>query len=191
MNRGTWKSSERRSSGKLGTKRTSLSGGNGKVSRSDSMSNYWFLENKAVKNEPFFSTFNKAQSYSKTLSKRFGREIIPLFIVESAEEPIAFLPFNTFAAICNGPEPSPHEPNYSDIFLSKRFYINYIYDKDYPRKTLFENTVKLAELEKKVPIVCVHVLNKVNDIAMISLEQLARHLLPIAVVEPVVVSNDK
>lgn len=57
----TWKEVERRFAGYFGSQRTALSGGNGKVSRSDSLHPALFIETKQRKRSEVASWFWKAR----------------------------------------------------------------------------------------------------------------------------------
>ncbi len=172
-----FKENEMRHGKLVGSTRTPLSGGNSKITRSDTLSDYWFVESKLRGKFPFFEVFNELQSKVRSVNLRTGSNRTPLYIIESGEEKLAVMLFKEFSRIVNAPEPSPHEPVYGEVFLSDRFYIVHLYDKDYPGKTLFWETVEKAEAENKVPLVGMHVKGKQNDLVMMKLETLARHIL--------------
>lgn len=177
-----FKENEMRHGRLVGSTRTPLSGGNSKITRSDTLSGYWFVESKLKGKFPFFEIFNELQGKVKSVNLRTGSSRTPLYIIESGEEKLAVMLFKEFARIVNAPNPSPHDPDYGEIFLGDRFYIVHLYDKDYPARTLFWETVEKAEKENKVPLVGMHVKGKQNDLVMLKLEVLATHIV---VQEPV------
>lgn len=65
----SWKALERRVAALLDTQRTALSGSNGKLTRSDTMSDKYFVEVKYRKYIPFFSTFEETRILAKKEKK--------------------------------------------------------------------------------------------------------------------------
>jgi len=67
-----WKAFERRMSSDWGTVRTALSGGNGKITRSDSHHKRLFLEGKLNVNSPFWRLYLK----SKEMADKEGKAVV-------------------------------------------------------------------------------------------------------------------
>ena len=178
--RGAWKNTERRHSGHLGTTRAPLSGSNGKVTASDSMSDYWFLETKHRTNFPFYREFSRAIEKANCMKRR------PIVVFNIDRDQFAILKFRDFAGAVS---PAAHEPDPAELFLSGKWYIQMRYEKQFPFRQLFLETAKKASLEGKIPIVGIHVSGKKNDMLLTGLDILLRHLNLSTVAEVDVVSK--
>lgn len=69
MHRGTWKAKERKVAGFFGSKRTSLSGGNSKITRSDTMHEHLFIEVKHRKTSSVWKLFEQTKEMAKAEGK--------------------------------------------------------------------------------------------------------------------------
>lgn len=81
MNRNTWKAWERRVSKFFGTTRTALSGGNSKITRSDTLHPDLYIEHKAHKRWALFSLYRNTKTYAKHENK------IPIVTLSELNKP--------------------------------------------------------------------------------------------------------
>ncbi len=75
MPRSTWKNNERVVARKLGTERTPLSGGNSKITSSDTLHEKFYVEVKQRKKIPFYTTFKETVEKAKKENK------IPMVVI--------------------------------------------------------------------------------------------------------------
>lgn len=68
--RNTWKQLERRVARHLNTERTPLSGGNSRITESDTLSDKYYCEVKLRKRIPAYKLFNDTQNKAKKEGKR-------------------------------------------------------------------------------------------------------------------------
>ena len=167
--RSAWKNSERRHSRLIGTERAPLSGSNGKITASDSLSRYWFLETKHRTDFPLYIDFGRIVAKANDLGRK------PLMVFNSEGSQFAVLKFRDFSEMAY---PEPHDPDPASVFLSPKWYIQMRYEKQFPFKQLFSETAEKARLEGKVPIVGIHVSGKRNDMLLTTLEIFLAHLIP-------------
>ena len=81
----SWKAVERKIAQKFGTTRTPLSGGNGKVTRSDTLHDSLFIEIKHSKRPPGVLLFRKV----KELARREGK--IPILVYKHKGTPLEYV----------------------------------------------------------------------------------------------------
>lgn len=67
--RSTWKSRERQAAAMFGSERTPLSGGNSKITRSDSLHGDLFVETKLRRHHAVFSLFREVEKLAAAESK--------------------------------------------------------------------------------------------------------------------------
>ena len=85
MNRSNWKGDERKIAAAFGTQRTSLSGGNGKISRSDTMHKTLFVECKKRKRHALHSLWRGTNE----LAKREGKT--PVVALRELGSPVTLI----------------------------------------------------------------------------------------------------
>lgn len=83
MNRSTWKKGESRIAAHFGTTRTPLSGGNSKVTCSDSFHSKLYIETKHSKRPPASKLWQK----TKELAKKEGKTPLLVFIPKGSPNP--------------------------------------------------------------------------------------------------------
>lgn len=83
MNRRTWKQGENRVASYFGSTRTPLSGGNSKITCSDSLHPTIFIETKHSKRPPAYNLWQK----TKALAKAEGKTPLLVFIPKGSPNP--------------------------------------------------------------------------------------------------------
>jgi len=78
MSNQAWKQLERRVAKFFGTVRTPLSGGNSRITRSDSLHNKLFIEIKSRRKVPFLKQFRETIKQAKQENK------LPVFVIHEA-----------------------------------------------------------------------------------------------------------
>ncbi len=173
--RNAWKNTERRHSRLIGTTRTPLSGSNGKVTSSDSFSNYWYLESKHRSSFPVFEGFMEISG------KALDRDLKPAIVYHKTgfHNPFAdrfvMMKFMDFVSSTDAIHPAAHEPDLEAFFLGK-WYLEHRYVGDPPLLTLFNETAVKATEEGKVPIIGIHVSGRKTDLVFTSLDIFLRHV---------------
>lgn len=172
--RSAYKKTEARHSAKLGTVRTPLSGSNSKMTRSDSLSTYWFMESKLRAQFPFVKKFFRLCDIAK------ARGRMPIFIIHKDGEQYIAMKFNDFVKITHPFKPSIHAPNFERFYRGQDWYVESIYlDKqEMALVSLFNRTARFARQENKVPILIMHPKGKQRDILFTGLDILLRHISP-------------
>jgi hypothetical protein len=93
--KGTWKALERRIAESFGTTRTPLSGSNGKITSSDTLSGEYYIEAKLRNKVPFYKTFLKTQQQARLENKK----PIVVFHKKGSMQNIVMLELNDFLEI--------------------------------------------------------------------------------------------
>ena len=174
--RNAWKNTERRHSRLIGTTRTPLSGSNGKVTSSDSFSNYWYLESKHRSSFPAFEGFMEVSE------RALGRNLKPAIVYHKTgfHNPFAdrfvMMKFMDFVSSTAAIHPAAHESDLESFFLGN-WYIENRYVSDPPLLTLFNDTSVKAAQEDKVPIIGIHVSGRKTDLVFTSLDIFLRHVI--------------
>jgi hypothetical protein len=161
-----WKASERRNSRKIdNVGRTPLSGSNGAITASDSLSEYWFLENKLRANVALFNLFSHVNDLAIRRKKK------PLMVFFSNGEKYAVFRIKEFGILTT----QMHLPRYDSIFDGS-WYVETEYNDRMPYRDLYEKTAEKAKLENKVPLVIIHPKAKQNDMVIMTLNSFLSHL---------------
>ncbi len=177
----TWKRSEARSAKRIGSVRTPLSGSNGKLTASDSLSGYWFMENKLKATVTLFNMFHTVYDMAKHRKKE------PLMIFFSKGEKYAVFSVKKFYLTTN-----MHLPRYDSLF-DGNWYIDMQYNEMMPYRHLYIKTAEKAAKEKKVPIVIIHKKGMQIDIGIMELSLFLSHLpsLPAVITVPEAIAARK
>ena len=154
-------------------KRTPLSGGNSSITRSDTLSEYWFIESKLRTKVPF------QRHFKVNNEKALAHGRLPLCIYVSGGISYVFLKYVDFIDAVNALHPQIGNSTTDDLFFCSRWYVWTEYNKTMPFKDTFMDTQKKAAVEKKVPVVVIHEKGKRNDICLLTLVDFISHLQPL------------
>ena len=157
----------------VGVKRTPLSGGNSSITRSDSLSTYWFIESKLRSKIPFLKDF-RAES-----DKAITRGRMPLCIYVSGGISYAFLKYTDFIDAVNALHPQIGNSTTDDLFFCSKWFVWTEYNESMPFKDTFMDTQKKAASERKIPVVVIHEKGKKSDICLLTLVDFVNHLQPL------------
>ncbi len=160
-----WKKSESKSSKKIDNiRRTPLSGSNGAITASDSLSDYWFLENKMRATVALFKVFQHVNGLALSRKKK------PLMIFFSNGQKYAVFRLKEFNLTKR-----MHVPHYDQLF-NGQWYIETEYSERMPYRELYVQTAEKAKGESKIPLVVVHPKGKQNDMVIMDLDLFLSHL---------------
>ncbi len=157
----------------VGVKRTPLSGGNSSITRSDTLSEYWFIESKLRAKVPFQKTF---RAYNERAN---AHRRLPLCIYVSGSISYVFLKYTDFIDAVNALHPRIGNSTTDDLFFCSRWFVWTEYNESMPFKDTFMDTQKKAASERKIPVVVIHEKGKKNDICLLTLVDFVNHLQPL------------
>jgi hypothetical protein len=146
VHRRTWKKGEQRIAAFFGTQRTSLSGGNSKITRSDTMHDTLFIEVKHHTSHPITDVWDRGKKATK------GKKAPPLILLvdrhSGEDEVIPLVHSGDFSASPRGtPEKPPTAASYAGGFEIKA------QKAPIAALNLYRETRELAKKEGKVPLV--------------------------------------
>ena len=119
-----------------------MSGGNSSHTRSDTLSDYWYIESKLKAKVPFLKDFRSENE------RALARDRMPLCIYVSGGISYVFLKYVDFVRMVNACNPGEGKCTTDDLFFCSNWYIWTEYNKDMPYKSTFIDTQKKAALRK-------------------------------------------
>jgi len=149
MNKQTWKNFERTVAKNFGTERTALSGGNSKITRSDTMHDKLFIECKMRKSFSGIALYKNIEIQAKK------EKLIPVLILRQKDTNTEHLLFKSndiedvALAYSISSLPLEYRLDKDEVFVGK------ILTKRSALIRLFNETSVLAEKENKTPLVAI------------------------------------